>query len=138
MADYSGLTKKELLYTLLARDLMLEERRKENDLQKATINTLIVDHKASKEWYKKQLEEKEERINWLVQDQLALTEKALELACEELYDSDSISVCSYCPYNLTAECPDICPSDKHILTDYFKNKAKEMKDETIFNRKQRM
>jgi hypothetical protein len=24
------------------------------------------------------------------------------------------------------------------LTDYFKNKAKEMKDETIFNRKQRM
>jgi hypothetical protein len=58
--------------------------------------------------------------------QLALTEKALELACEELYDSDSISVCSYCPYNLTAECPDICPSDKHILTEYFKTKAKEM------------
>jgi hypothetical protein len=126
MADYSGLTKKELLYTLLARDLMLEERRKENDLQKATINTLIVDHKASKEWYKKQLEEKEERINWLVQDQLALTEKALELACEELYDSDSISVCSYCPHNLYAECPDICPNDIHILTNYFKTKAKEM------------
>lgn len=62
----------------------------------------------------------------LLQDQLALTEKALELACEELYDSDSISVCSYCPHNLYAECPDICPSDKHILTNYFKTKAKEM------------
>lgn len=61
-----------------------------------------------------------------IQDQLALTEKALELACEELYDSNSISVCSYCPHNLSAECPDICPSDKHILTNYFKTKAKEM------------
>ena len=62
----------------------------------------------------------------LLQDQLALTEKALELACEELCDSGSISVCSYCVHNLYAECPDICPSDKHILTDYFKTKAKEM------------
>lgn len=62
MADYSSLTKKELLYTLLARDLMLEERRKENDIQKATINTLIVDHKASKEWYKMQIAEKDKTI----------------------------------------------------------------------------
>lgn len=32
-----------------------------------TINTLIEDHKASQEWYKKQLAEKEDRINWLVE-----------------------------------------------------------------------
>lgn len=62
MSDYSKLTKKELLYTLLARDLMLEERRKENDLQKATVNTLIEDHKASQEWYKKQLAESESKV----------------------------------------------------------------------------
>lgn len=68
MADYSKLTKKELLYTLFARDLMLEERRKENDLQKATINTLIEDHRASQEWYKKQLAEKDEEIDNLIKE----------------------------------------------------------------------
>ena len=72
MADYSKLTKKELLYTLFARDLMLEERRKENDLQKATINTLIEDHKASQEWYKMQLAEKDKQLEKLKSENHAL------------------------------------------------------------------
>ena len=97
MTDYNGiynkLTKKELLITLMTRDFMVDNRRKE-----------VIQLK----------------------NQLALTEKALELACKELYDSDSISVCSYCIHNLYAECPDVCPSDKHILTNYFKTEAKEM------------
>lgn len=62
---------------------------------------------------------------------LALTEKALELACEELYDSDSISICSYCPYDIQDECADECPQNTKVLEKYFKTKAKEsMKSET--------
>ena len=39
-----------------------------NDLQKATINTLIEDHRASQEWYKKQLAEKDEEIDNLIKE----------------------------------------------------------------------
>lgn len=61
-----------------------------------------------------------------LKDQLALTEKALELACEELYDSDSISICAYCPYGIQDECADECPQSTKILENYFKTKAKEI------------
>lgn len=66
----------------------------------------------------------EENAN--MEQQLSLTEKALELACEELYDSDSISICAYCPYDIQDECADECPQNTKVLEKYFKTKAKEM------------
>lgn len=61
-----------------------------------------------------------------LEHQLALTEKALELACEELYNTDSISICAYCPYDIEDGCADECPENIKILEKYFKTKAKEM------------
>jgi hypothetical protein len=58
-----------------------------------------------------------------IQDQLALTEKALELACEELYTE--IGACQYC----TNGDFDICSAGikcQNVIKDYFKTKAKEM------------
>lgn len=94
MADYSKLTKRELIMTLYARDLMLENERK-------------------------RLEYLPEKYFELKQ-QLATTEKALELACEEIIGS-----CEYCSYNTMPECPieADCLDEK---INYFKTKAKEM------------
>lgn len=54
------------------------------------------------------------------QDQLALTEKALELACKEITDS-----CEYCSYKTMPDCPieANCLDEK---INYFKTEAKEM------------
>ena len=55
-----------------------------------------------------------------LKDQLALTEKALELACKEITGS-----CEYCSYKTRIECPveANCLDEK---INYFKTKAKEM------------
>ncbi len=62
---------------------------------------------------------KEKRIVELKQ-QLAITEKALEFACEEITGS-----CEYCSYKTMIECPieANCLDEK---INYFKTKAKEM------------
>ena len=64
-------------------------------------------------------EEKSQQITDL-QSQLAITEKALEFACEELAGS-----CEYCSYKTRIECPveADCLDEK---INYFKTKAKEM------------
>ena len=64
-------------------------------------------------------EEKDQQITDL-QKQLAITEKALELACEEITGS-----CAYCSYKTMIECPieANCLDEK---INYFKTKAKEM------------
>ena len=64
-------------------------------------------------------EEKDQQITDL-QKQLAITEKALELACEEITGS-----CEYCSYKTRIECPveADCLDEK---INYFKTKAKEM------------
>ena len=55
-----------------------------------------------------------------LKQQLAVTEKALELACEELTGS-----CAYCSYKTKIECPveADCLDEK---INYFKTKAKEI------------
>ena len=55
-----------------------------------------------------------------LQQQLAITEKALELACREITGS-----CEYCSYKTRIECPveADCLDEK---INYFKTKAKEM------------
>lgn len=55
-----------------------------------------------------------------LKQQLAVTEKALELACEEITGS-----CKYCSYKTMIECPieADCLDEK---INYFKSKAKEM------------
>ena len=64
-------------------------------------------------------EEKDQQITDL-QKQLAITEKALELACKEITGS-----CEYCSYKTMIECPieANCLDEK---INYFKTKAKEM------------
>ena len=64
-------------------------------------------------------EEKDQQITDL-QKQLAITEKALELACKEITGS-----CEYCSYKTRIECPveADCLDEK---INYFKTKAKEM------------
>ena len=64
-------------------------------------------------------EEKSQQITDL-QNQLAITEKALEFACEEITGS-----CEYCSYKTRIECPveADCLDEK---INYFKSKAKEM------------
>lgn len=55
-----------------------------------------------------------------IQDQLALTEKALKLACEELG-----CCCDYCSYSAKPDCPiEVICTDEAI--NYFKTKAKEI------------
>ena len=83
MADYSKLTKRELIMTLYARDLMLENERK-------------------------RLECLTEKYFELKQ-QLAITEKALELACETLQDIN------FKLYNTEMN-----------FVDFFKQQAKDM------------
>ena len=63
--------------------------------------------------------EKEKRIVELKQ-QLAITEKALEFACEEITGS-----CEYCSYKTRIECPveADCLDEK---INYFKSQAKEI------------
>ena len=55
-----------------------------------------------------------------LQSQLAITEKALELACKEITGS-----CAYCSYKTRIECPveADCLNEK---INYFKSKAKEI------------
>jgi hypothetical protein len=76
-------------------------------------NGFIVDYVAC------MINNKDRKITEL-KDQLALTEKALELACKEITGS-----CEYCSYNTMPECPieANCLDEK---INYFKNKAKEM------------
>ena len=64
-------------------------------------------------------EEKDQQITDL-QKQLAVTKKALELACKEITGS-----CEYCSYKTMIECPieANCLDEK---INYFKTKAKEM------------
>lgn len=64
-------------------------------------------------------EEKDQQITDL-QKQLAITEKALELACKEITGS-----CEYCSYKTMIECPieANCLDEK---INYFKSKAKEI------------
>ena len=56
----------------------------------------------------------------IMKEQLVITEKALELACEDIIGS-----CEYCSYNTMPECPieADCLDEK---INYFKAKAKEM------------
>ena len=63
-------------------------------------------------------EEKDQQITDL-QKQLAVTKKALELACKEITGS-----CEYCSYKTMIECPieANCLDEK---INYFKTKAKE-------------
>ena len=65
------------------------------------------------------VEEKDQQIAEL-QKQIAITEKALELACKEITGS-----CEYCSYKTRIECPveADCLDEK---INYFKTKAKEM------------
>lgn len=65
-------------------------------------------------------------IIYMKDEEIRMLRKALELACEELYDSDSISICAYCPYDIEDECADECPQNTKVLEKYFKTKAKEM------------
>lgn len=64
-------------------------------------------------------EEKDQQITDL-QKQIAITEKALELACKEITGS-----CEYCSYKTRIECPveADCLDEK---INYFKTKAKEI------------
>ena len=64
-------------------------------------------------------EEKDQQITDL-QKQLAVTKKALELACKEITGS-----CEYCSYKTMIECPieANCLDEK---INYFKTKAKEI------------
>lgn len=64
-------------------------------------------------------EEKDQQITNL-QNQFAITEKALELACKEITGS-----CEYCSYKTRIECPveADCLDEK---INYFKSQAKEM------------
>ena len=64
----------------------------------------------------KELREEKQQLK----QQLAITEKALELACEEIAGS-----CEYCSYKTMIECPieANCLDEK---INYFKTKAKEM------------
>jgi hypothetical protein len=65
------------------------------------------------------LNDKDNEIQEL-KDQIALTEKALELACKEITDS-----CEYCSYKTMPDCPieANCLDEK---INYFKTEAKEM------------
>ena len=61
-----------------------------------------------------------DKENQQLKQQLAITEKALEFACEEITGS-----CEYCSYKTRIECPveADCLNEK---INYFKTKAKEM------------
>ena len=61
-----------------------------------------------------------EKENQQLKQQIAITEKALELACKEITGS-----CEYCSYKTRIECPveADCLDEK---INYFKTKAKEM------------
>ena len=119
MADYSKLTKRELIMTLYARDLMLENERKHLEEYKQSLKETI-DHY---EKYCSEINHQNVMVyaaarNYedkckLLQDQLALTEKALELACEE-HKKDST------PANWVYH----ISRDEYI--EHFKTKAKEM------------
>jgi hypothetical protein len=68
-----------------------------------------------------------------IQDQLALTEKALELSCVEL-NKNINDKCEYCEYKENNIDYGSCDCDEQFETDrtvnHFKTKAKEMKDES--------
>ena len=70
-------------------------------------------------------------IQQRLQNQLALTEKALELACKNSCFEDT---CDYCAYKgeleITNDCPRWCETDEKFFATqtmgYFKEQAKEM------------
>jgi hypothetical protein len=59
-----------------------------------------------------------------IQNQLSLTEKALELAVKHLEDYNHN--CFYCRYNLKDKCPEKCPNAKKEILNYLKTKSKEI------------
>lgn len=122
MADYSKLTKRELIMTLYARDLMLENERKRLEEYKQSLRETI-DHY---EKYCSELNHQsvmvyaaarnyEEKCK-LLQDKLALTQKAFELACEKL-------AYKWC-FQMGEDA--FCGDCKPCLVDYFIEQAKEM------------
>ena len=126
MADYSKLTKRELIMTLYARDLMLENERKHLEEYKQSLRETI-DHY---EKYCSEINHQNVMVyaaarNYedkckLLQDQLAITEKALELACEKCL---SFPCSDYCSSN--DDCED-CYYKREFTPENFKTKAKEM------------
>ena len=170
MADYSKLTKKELIMTLYARDLMLENERKQlHDLPKKIVKEIklqLFNHfkvKNIEEYEKLPLIDSlftadtvieildtilekfggermiydKEHCNQVIavarsyrndverlEKQLAITEKALELACDYLIsngnEDDEL-------YKLVQN---IYDDDEYLATkiNYFKTKAKEILD----------
>lgn len=111
MADYSKLTKRELIMTLYARDLMLENERNHLEEYKQSLKKTI-DHYEN---YISELNHQSVMVyaaarNYedkckLLQDKLALTEKALELACKELdkivvFDAEFLESDSFYDYYL--------------------------------------
>jgi outer membrane protein TolC len=111
MADYSKLTKRELIMTLYARDLMLENERNRLEEYKQSLKKTI-DHYEN---YISELNHQSVMVyaaarNYedkckLLQDQLALTEKALELACKEIdkivvFDAEFLESDSFYAYYL--------------------------------------
>ena len=138
MADYSKLTKRELIMTLYARDLMLENERKHLEEYKQSLKETI-DHY---EKYCSEINHQNVMVyaaarNYedkckLLQDQLALTQKALELACKWINDIQEMD--SDCPiyadcFRVEKDCDNwdcgICDCSKFAI-EHFKTKAKEM------------
>lgn len=101
--------------TLISEDLHIDWLNK----QKQIINDLEQEQIAEMKEHQEAMQVADQRIKEL-QDKLALTEKALELACKEITGS-----CEYCSYKTRIECPveANCLDEK---INYFKTKAKEM------------
>lgn len=124
MADYSKLTKRELIMTLYARDLMLENERKHLEEYKQSLKETI-DHY---EKYCSEINHQNVMVyaaarNYedkckLLQDKLSLTEKALELMAKSVW-SDGISCMKFLDTGIQVN------SQVEYL-EYFKTKAKEM------------
>lgn len=125
------------------KDKVIEQLEKENKVnvkELATMfNTKIINDNGELKKQIKELQEQNERLkNWYnekagecaeLQHQLALTEKALELACKEL-NKNIDDKCEYCEYKENNIDYGSCDCDEQFETDrtvdYFKTKAKEM------------
>ena len=94
--------------------IMKEELEEKNGVERA-LSACNRQNDEFAEMIKKLANEKEE-----LQNQLAVTKKALELACKEITGS-----CEYCSYKTRIECPveADCLDEK---INYFKTKAKEI------------
>lgn len=105
--NYDKLTKKELIYTLIARDEMLKNCRERFELHKTTDANTIQEQS----------------------DLIDVLNKALELACVEL-NKNINDKCEYCEYKENNIDYGSCDCDEQFETDrtvnHFKTKAKEM------------